>query len=51
VPVGTDITSNNKHVGKVFTQSNGSAIAYLRFDRISDDMKADNAEVIYYEPI
>lgn len=51
VPVGTEIISNNKPVGKVFTQSNGSAIAYLRFDRVSDDMKADNAEVIYHEPI
>ena len=31
--------------------SNGSAIAHLRFDRISNDMRADKAEVIYHVPI
>ena len=51
VPVGTEIISNNKLVGNVFTQSNGLAIAYLRFDRISNVMKADKAEVIYHEPV
>ena len=41
VPVGTSILSGEKPVGTVFTQSGGRGIAYLRFDRISEDMTAD----------
>ena len=49
--IGTDIISNDKVVGQIFTQSNGMAIAYLRFDRVSNDMKADTAKIIYHELI
>ncbi len=44
-PVGTQITANGKPAGKLFTQANGHAIAYLRFDRISDEMQADTADL------
>ena len=50
-PIGTDIISNDKVVGQIFTQSNGMAIAYLRFNRVSNDMKADTAKIIYHELI
>ena len=48
-PIGTDIISNDKVVGQIFTQSNGMAIAYLRFNRVSNDMKAGTAKIIYHE--
>ncbi|WP_299945654.1 folate-binding protein [uncultured Ruegeria sp.] len=44
-PVGTEIQSNGKPVGTVFTQSNGKAIAYLRLDRAQGDMQAGEAIV------
>ncbi|WP_170505416.1 CAF17-like 4Fe-4S cluster assembly/insertion protein YgfZ [Ruegeria arenilitoris] len=44
-PVGTEITSGGKPAGTLFTQSNGQGIAYLRFDRASDDMQAAEATV------
>ncbi len=47
VPVGTDITRNDKAVGKLYTQSGGKGIAYLRFDRAGPDMKAGDAQVSY----
>lgn len=50
-PIGTDITSNDKVAGQVFTQSNGLAIAYLRFDRVSNDMNANTAKIIYHEQV
>lgn len=46
-PVGTEITSQGKPVGRVFTQSGGKAIAYLRFDRAGLSMKAGEAEVSF----
>lgn len=45
VPVGTPITAGGKPVGTLFTQSNGRAIAYLRFDRATGDMQADGVTV------
>lgn len=42
-PVGTEITANGKAVGTLFTQSGGQAIAYLRFDRVTDAMQAGDA--------
>ncbi|WP_298936720.1 folate-binding protein [uncultured Ruegeria sp.] len=44
-PVGTPIESNGKPAGTLFTQSGGQAIAYLRFDRAGDDMRAGDAVV------
>ncbi len=44
-PVGTDIQVSGKTIGKVFTQSNGKAVAYLRFDRIADGMTAGDARL------
>ncbi|MCG7518976.1 folate-binding protein YgfZ [Ruegeria sp. Ofav3-42] len=41
--VGTAITLNGKPAGTLFTQSNGHAIAYLRLDRVGDEMQADGA--------
>ncbi|MDB9816194.1 folate-binding protein [Amylibacter sp.] len=48
VPVGTTIMSNQKVAGIVFTQSKGKAIAYLRFDRVSNNMKANTADIMYH---
>lgn len=42
-PVGTQILAEAKPVGTLFTQSKGKAIAYLRFDRAKEDMRAENA--------
>lgn len=42
-PLGTDITVNGKSVGTLLTQSGDHAIAYLRFDRASNDMQAGDA--------
>ena len=44
-PIGTQIVSNGKPAGTLYTQSGGYGIAYLRFDRISDDMTAGDAKV------
>ena len=43
-PVGTEImTEDGKTAGALFTQSNGRAIAYLRFDRANGTLKAGDA--------
>lgn len=45
-PVGAEIkNTDDKIAGTLFTQSRGKAIAYLRFDRISDAMSAGEAIV------
>jgi len=44
-PVGTVITANGKDVGTVFTQSGGRAIAYVRHDRVTDEMQAADARL------
>ncbi|GLQ33884.1 aminomethyltransferase [Amylibacter marinus] len=48
--IGTDIMSEGKVAGQLFTQSGGSAIAYLRFDRASGDMNAEGAVIRYHAP-
>lgn len=45
VPEGTTIMSGDKEAGTVHTVSGRDALAYLRFDRISEDMKAGPASV------
>lgn len=46
VPSGTEImNSNNKLVGALHTISAGEALAYLRFDRVDDQMTAAGASV------
>ena len=42
-PVGTEIIANGKPAGRLFTQSGGLGIAWLRFDRATDKMQADSA--------
>ncbi|GAA6190395.1 folate-binding protein [Phaeobacter sp. NW0010-22] len=44
-PVGTDITANGKTIGALFTQAGGYGLAYLRFDRVQDEMQAGDAIV------
>lgn len=44
-PVGTTILSGGKAAGTVFTQSGNRAIAYMRYDRMSDDMQAGDAQI------
>lgn len=44
-PVGTDITAGDKTVGRLFTQSGGHAIAYLRFDQANGIMTAAGARL------
>lgn len=46
-PVGTDIDAGGKAAGKLFTQAEGAGIAYLRFDRAGEDMRAGEARVDY----
>ncbi|MBT8458930.1 MAG: folate-binding protein YgfZ [Boseongicola sp.] len=43
-PLGTEITTiDGKPAGVLFTQANGKALAYLRFDRATDTMIAGDA--------
>ncbi|MEO9778116.1 MAG: folate-binding protein [Sedimentitalea sp.] len=42
-PSGTPIVAEDKAVGTLFTQSGNHALAYLRFDRVTDAMKAEDA--------
>ena len=50
--IGSDITSNGKPIGKLYTQSNGLAIAYLRFDRAqSGPLLANGAEICFDEAV
>lgn len=42
-PVGTEITTDGKPAGTLFTQSGGQAIAHLRFDRAEGPMRAGTA--------
>lgn len=44
-PVGTPITVDEKPAGTLYSQAGGKAIAYLRFDRATGDMKAQDAVV------
>lgn len=49
VAEGTSILSGEKEVGTVHTVSGTNALAYLRFDRISDEMSAGPARVTLAE--
>ena len=44
-PVGTPITADGKAAGTLLTQSGKRAIAYLRFDRATGNMQAEDATV------
>ena len=44
-PVGTDITAGERTVGRLFTQSQGQGIAYLRHDWAAPGMQAGQATV------
>ncbi|MDP3194567.1 MAG: folate-binding protein [Tabrizicola sp.] len=44
-PVGTEILADGKPAGTLFTQSEGRAIAYLRFDRAGQSMQAAGAQI------
>lgn len=44
-PVGTEVTAGDKTVGRLFTQSGGHALAYLRFDQANGLMQAGNARL------
>ncbi len=45
-PVGTEILADGKPAGRLFTQSGGHGIAYLRFDRSTGPMTAGSARVV-----
>lgn len=45
VPVGTPITVEGRPIGTVYTQADGRAIAYLRFERTTAQMAAADASV------
>jgi hypothetical protein len=46
VDIGTQIVTNaGKDAGTVFTQSNGFAIAYARFDRLEGTLSAGPAQI------
>jgi len=44
-PVGTAITADGKTVGRLYSQADGKAIAYLRFDRAKPEMQAGEARL------
>lgn len=44
-PVGSDIAVGDRIVGRLFTQSGGHAIAYLRFDQAAGTMLAGSARL------
>ncbi|WP_439523806.1 CAF17-like 4Fe-4S cluster assembly/insertion protein YgfZ [Marivita sp.] len=48
-PVGSEIVAGKKAAGTLFTQAEGRGLAYLRFDRASDDMRAEDA-VVRFKP-
>ncbi|MCY4305339.1 MAG: folate-binding protein [Aestuariivita sp.] len=47
VPVGTDILSNGKKAGTIYTQSHGFGIAHLYFDRSRQNMLAEDAKITW----
>ncbi|MBT5296623.1 MAG: folate-binding protein, partial [Octadecabacter sp.] len=44
-PVGSDITADGKPAGTLYTQSGGLALAHLRFDRATGEMKSGDASL------
>jgi folate-binding protein YgfZ len=49
-PVGTPIMAGDREAGTLYTQSGGQGIAYLRFERACDDMRAGDAKIIWTPP-
>jgi folate-binding protein YgfZ len=45
VDPGTPIIANGKPAGIIYTQSQGRALAYLRFDRIVEQMTSNDAKI------
>ena len=45
VAVGTAVMASGKEAGVIYTQSGGKALAYLRFDRATGEMTAQDAQV------
>ena len=48
VPFDTPITVNDKMIGKVLSSSDNQALAYLRFDFASQDMRAGKVKITYH---
>lgn len=48
--VGTEITTDGKLVGTLYTQAGGQGIAYLRFDRAKGSLMAGEAQVSWSGP-
>ena len=48
VAIGTDIMAGGKSVGKVLSQADGRAIAYLRFEQAKGEMVAGGVLVVSY---
>ncbi|MFN6951317.1 MAG: YgfZ/GcvT domain-containing protein [Albidovulum sp.] len=44
-PVGSEILAGGKPAGRIFTQSGGRGIAWLRFDRAEEAMQAGDARI------
>ncbi|MBM9595808.1 folate-binding protein YgfZ [Rhodobacteraceae bacterium MCCB 386] len=44
-PVGTAVTADGRGVGTLYSQSGGSGIAHLRFDRAAGEMQAGDARL------
>ena len=45
-PVGTEIINGEgRPAGTLYTQANGKGLAYLRFDRVTSEMRAGDAVV------
>lgn len=44
-PIGTEILAHDRPAGRLYTQSAGRGIAFLRFDRAADEMRAGDAVV------
>ncbi len=49
-PVGTPITVEEREVGTLYTQGGGQGIAYLRFDRAAETMRAGRATLTWQRP-
>ena len=48
VPFDTPINVNDKIIGKVLSSSDNQALAYLRFDFASQDMRAGKVKITYH---
>lgn len=46
-PIGSEITAGGKSVGTLYSQADGKALAYLRFDRAKGNMIAGDATVTW----